>query len=42
MNGMRYSPVAASRSVSMAMVPALFMLEFQLMLDMNRNSVSMG
>ena len=42
MNGMRYSPLAGSLSVSMSIVPALFMLEFQAMFDMNRNSVSIG
>ena len=42
MCGMRYSPVAGSLSVSMSIVPAVFIDEFQLMLAMNMNSVSIG
>ena len=40
--GIRYSPVAGSLSVSMPIVPAVFIAEFQLMLAMNMNSRSIG
>jgi hypothetical protein len=40
--GMRYSPVAGSRAVSISIVPETFMAEFQAMLAMYRNSVSIG
>ena len=40
MRGILYSPVAGSLSVSMSMVPAVFIDEFQLMFAMNMKSVS--
>ena len=40
--GIRYSPVAGSRSVSMAAVSAVFMAEFQAMFAMYMKRVSMG
>ena len=42
MCGIRYSPVFSSMSVSMRMVPAVFMAEFQPILAMYINKVSMG
>ena len=40
--GIRYSPLVASFAVSIAIVPAVFMAEFQAMLVMYMNSVSIG
>ena len=42
MRGIRYSPLVASFAVSIAIVPAVFMAEFQAMLVMYMNSVSIG
>ena len=42
MRGMRYSPLAGSLAVSISSVPPTFMAEFQAMLAMYRNSVSIG
>ena len=42
MRGIVYSPVAGSLSVSMRIVSAVFIAEFQAMLAMNMNSVSIG
>ena len=40
MRGILYSPVSGSLSVNIAMVSEVFMAGFQLMLDMNKKSVS--
>jgi len=40
--GMRYPPVAGSLSVSIRIVSAVFIAEFQAMLAMYMNNVSIG
>ena len=42
MRGIRYSPLAGSLAVSMAIVPAVSMAEFQAMFAMYMNSTSIG